>query len=377
MRYIISIASIIIVSLQLICCSCRKDEPPITTTNRTIIVYMLADNNLGSVYHFDNENIKSMLNAFTDNEIDGRLLIFHSDRNAHPSLYEIIQNKDKTATDTLLVDYTGCISTDTATMRQVITDAQRIAPADSYGIIFWSHATGWLPQNRYYAPQYNNNTTSLGREGKEEHTIDIDKIGKALSPFHFNFILFDACLMSSIEVAYELKSVCDYIIASPTETMGAGYPYEEIIPMLYENNIDYNAVCQEYYNRYIAPTDWDGTIALIKTSALEQLADVCREIVYSNNTTTYSHTGIQYYDRKTPHVFFDLEHFMSQMATDEQKVLLKNALNEAVIYKAADDKFLGLIINNYCGLSCYIPGCADEITEEYYSQLKWYNRIYK
>ena len=69
--------------------------------------------------------------------------------------------------------------------------------------------------------------------------------------------------------------------------------------------------------------------------------------------------------------------FSEEEIEQEQKELLKNALNEAVIYKAADDKFLGLIINNYCGLSCYIPGCADEITEEYYSQLKWYNRIYK
>lgn len=42
--------------------------------------------------------------------------------------------------------------------------------------------------------------------------------------FHTEYILFDACYMSSVEVAYELKDVTHYLIASPTEVLSYGFP---------------------------------------------------------------------------------------------------------------------------------------------------------
>ena len=39
---------------------------------------------------------------------------------------------------------------------------------------------------------------------------------------HFDFVLFDACFMQSIEVAYALRNFTDYYIGSPTENTWTG-----------------------------------------------------------------------------------------------------------------------------------------------------------
>lgn len=60
-----------------------------------------------------------------------------------------------------------------------------------------------------------------------ELKINIPDLSKALaqSGIHFDYILFGACLMSQVEVAYELRNAADYLILSPAEVMSAGFPY--------------------------------------------------------------------------------------------------------------------------------------------------------
>ena len=70
-------------------CSDKNDEPtpepPVKTVGRTVIVYMLADNSLGSLvspYDYDMQDINEMLMAAGKGDItDGRLLVYHSSRN--------------------------------------------------------------------------------------------------------------------------------------------------------------------------------------------------------------------------------------------------------------------------------------------------------
>ena len=47
---------------------------------------------------------------------------------------------------------------------------------------------------------------------------------------HFDFIMFDACFMMSVEVAYEVRNYTDYYIGSPTENPGPGAPYDKVVP---------------------------------------------------------------------------------------------------------------------------------------------------
>lgn len=50
------------------------------------------------------------------------------------------------------------------------------------------------------------------------------------------YILFDDCYMSSLEVAYELRHVTNYMIACPTEVMVFGMPYSTIGKYLLSEN---------------------------------------------------------------------------------------------------------------------------------------------
>ena len=366
--------------------ACEKNEPapdkdPHDTIQRTVMIYMLADNNLDS-YDFDTKNINSIKSAFGENAIDGRMIIFKSSLDQEKCILEIAKkSNDLVFVDTLKHYNSDIDPTDPATMRQIFTDMHTLAPAHSYGLIMWSHATGWLPDNHYYKAPARTPQHAFGREGNSVKSIDINEIRTALADFHFDFILFDACLMASVEVAYELRNICDYIIASPTETMGDGHPYYEMTPMLYDNTIDYIKVCEAYTDLYITnpSNDMSGTIALINTHHLEELSALCRTIVAGRDEdiARINTSQIQYYDRKMTHVFFDLEHYLRQLTDEAQHEALLKVMDKVVPYKAHSRKFLTVTIKNYCGLSCYIPGSSNNsVVEDYYSLLQWSEDVY-
>lgn len=348
--------------------------------NRTVVVYMLADNNLDYSYNYDDSNIEAMCRSFEGKSINGRLLIFHAGSNMQPCLKEIYKpNVNKPCEIKVLKTYHNSVSTDSATVRQVLNDAQRLAPSSSYGLVLWSHATGWLPQNRLYTRNRTASPTSFGREGNEERTIDIDILARAIDTFHFDFILFDACLMGCVEIAYEMRNICDYIIATPTETVGEGFPYKHITPLLFDKDVDYTAICQYYYNQISSPDYFGGTVSLISTQYLEQLANICQSIVNdkTNEIINLNTRRIQYYDRSSTHVFYDLGHYIYTLGGDETYPLVEEALSKAVVYKAATPAFLNIPISHFSGMSCYIPYSSnDEVIEEYYSRLQWYKRLY-
>lgn len=376
-------AIIVCVACGVVSCEPKQDEPPFVPdkdAKHTALVYMMADNNLGYSYHFDATNIEAMCEAFIDNDINGRLMIFLSQRRSDPYLLEILSNdKHQCYIDTLKV-YEGCLSTDTATLGMVMRDVREISKTPSYGLFVWTHATGWLPQYHFYKGKRREAPASIGLEGKEQLTMDIDLFAEALKPYRHEYIIFDACMMSCVEVAYELRDVCDHIIATPTETMGAGFPYYDIVPLIFADTIDYEEVCRKYSDEYINNMGNEGTIALIETRYMEELAEVCERIVRGRDADIAAIDSrlLQYYDRINPHVFYDLVHYMQQLADEEQCAELEQVLDKAVPYKEASPKFLGITIDHYSGVSSYIPGVAqDAVVEEYYRTLQWYKRVYE
>ncbi|MBR5844282.1 MAG: hypothetical protein IKY75_06855 [Bacteroidaceae bacterium] len=375
-------AIVVACCMAVMSCVLPSDEPefkPSQDAKHTSLVYMMADNNLGYVYHFDDSNIYDMCRALIDKNVNGRLMIMLSQKNSSPKLLEILTNENgECSIDTLKV-YDGCLTTDTATLGQVIRDVREISPTDSHGLIVWTHANGWLPQYYFYkAPA--KAPSSIGLEGTEQRTMDLDMFAKTLQPYHFDYIIFDACLMACVEVAYELRNVCDYIVATPTETMGAGFPYYDIVPMIFADTIDYVGIAKAYEKKYIKPAGEQGSITLIETKYLDELADVCKQIVTGRDAdiAAIRKTALQAYDRKTPHLYYDLDHYMMQLADENQYALLQEALNKVVPYKAASSTFLGISIWHYSGLSSYIPGVVnDKVVINYYRSLQWYDSVYR
>ena len=77
--------------------------------------------------------------------------------------------------------------------------------------------------------------------------MEITELNEALEGFHFDFMLFDACYMSGIECAYELKDKTDYLLGSPTEVLARGFPYEDFLPALFKENADLELVTKSFY----------------------------------------------------------------------------------------------------------------------------------
>ena len=104
--------------------------------------------------------------------------------------------------------------------------------------------------------------------------MDIRELAERLRPFHYDFLVFDACFMSSIEVLYEMRNSFDYIISSPTEVLATGFPYKEILPELLSNSPNYSEIVEKYIAQY------NEKKGVLKSSVYDCCKDICFKIFF-------------------------------------------------------------------------------------------------
>jgi hypothetical protein len=195
-------------------------------------------------------------------------------------------------------------------------------------------------------------------------------------PVKFGFILFDACLMGSVEVAYELKDKTDYILASSTETIYEGFPYDKIIPELSKSQVDLPKAAQCYFDYYnsLQGAYRSATVSVIATGELSRLAGEMNKIVSGNEPDgSFERTSVQRLDVYGEQYTFDLADFVEKAFPGVDKSAFIAQLNRTVLYKNAMPEFLSEYeITAYCGLSCYILHPSRVDLNEYYGTLSWY-----
>lgn len=360
--------------------SCSNDYEPPTSAKRTILVYMIASNSLG--YNgYDESDLQEMESAVSSNSLNGcRLLVFLKNYDNNSTLFEITRTNG-VATRTTLKTYDNSVAaTSVSRMSSVISDVASLAPAKSYGLILWSHASGWaLKFERSNATKAMAANMPIVRNYGQDGTYEmrVNELADALPDNMFDFIYCDVCYFGCVEIAYQLRKKTHYFVASPTVILGDGMPYNQNIPAFCKDTPDLVAACQNTFNYYNAQSGEykSSTIALVDCSALDALASISAKI-FANNKTVGS-SGIQQYvlpsDGKC--LFFDFLQYMKAMATDEQASELNAAYNKAVIYKAATTSImqrLTINLDNFSGLSSYIMGIGNETNENYYTTLDWY-----
>ena len=110
--------------------------------------------------------------------------------------------------------------------------------------------------------------------------------------------------MSSVEVAYELRGVTDYLIGSTSEIMAYGFPYASAgRHMLGE--VDYEGICDAFHAFYSTYTYPYGTIGVTRCAGLEKLADIMRRINAAHAFDPGRLGDLQRLDGYTPTLFFD------------------------------------------------------------------------
>lgn len=332
-----------------------------------------------------------------------------------PTLTRVYKNKDGQIVRDTLVRYSEDTHSATAEqLHNVLSYVNKTFPAKSYGMIFSSHATGYLPAGFYTNPNgyiFNENKGMLHRAGirrsqpvpyiEPEHDpslpavksigqdqvgtagnyqsyeINLDEFAKAI-PMQMEYILFDACLMGGVEVAYELKDKCRLVGFSQTEVLAEGFDYRSLTSHLIGSpEPNPQAVCEDYFNQYIIQSGvyQSATISMIDCSRMEPLASVCKEMFskYRQQTAELRASSVQRYYRSDYHWFFDLYDIIARSgASSEELKQLQAALDECVVYKATTPGFMGSFkIITYSGLSMYLPNCGTYELNRYYRTLQW------
>jgi hypothetical protein len=348
--------SILVTIIVLSFAACSKDDSAIAApTSRTIIVYMAADNDLWDVALVD---IEEMKRGYKKSGVN--LIVLLDLATESPCLLRITERGEQE-----VAAYREINSADPATMRRLLGEIIAMYPAKSYGLILWSHGTSWLPAGvplKSFA------------DDSARH-MDIADLAKAL-PQKFDFILFDACLMGAVEVAYELRRTADYIIASSTETIDTGFPYDLIIPLLAASTPDLSKVAESYFGYYQQQSGElrSATVSLISTKELEKLASATREIIAGQpfDAASFDRASVQRLDVFVEQYTFDFLDFISKAFPEADRRPLTEQLEKTVLYKAHTSRFLEQYeINTYCGLSCYIPHSGRSDLNAYYRTLQW------
>lgn len=370
--------------------SCADSDTIKKDIERTVLVYMAADNNLSS---FGNTNIQLMLQGMKN--VEGRLIIYLDPSNDVPRLM-VIEGNSAPKLDTL-VTYSEENSASPEVLRRTIQDVRNLYPSNSYGLILWSHGMGWLPEKYNFHRSYsaglvrytNLPTKYFGQDthpgdGAMESFMETDELMASISGY-FNFIMFDACFMGAVEVLYGLRDYADYFIASPAEILANGFPYDKIVPWLWGDEEDLKRVCAEYfnyYNTYPDPNDagWNSaTVALVKSSELQHLVELTSNIVGENKCV--ASTDVWRYPlskSSLPNVFYDLGDYINTYGDESQQSAYKQQLEKTVVFKAATPTFLGQTIptDKFSGLSVYIPQTRWDDMNQIYYQLEWARTVY-
>lgn len=382
--------------------SCNEDTP-YTGIGRVVIVYMSADNSLSKYAEY---NYDSMLEGYLPSDGTGEhLLVFLHTEEIEPVLVELSRDKDGNPVKREVYRFDVGVSASAECVNTVLTYVKDNYPSENYGLILWSHSTGWLPERYYeegapsgyadpsHAPReatdhtdvYGDaivkmavpeiSTTSFGQDSETGREIDIVDLSGAI-PMHLDFLIFDSCLMGCVEVAYQFRNIADYFCASPTEVLANGFPYTHIMDPLFRLAADaaVKEVADLYFYYYAASSSPYATISVVDCSKLDNLASACKAVFDENRDKVPSldMSSIQPYFRMNKHWFYDLADFIGELGPSAPLMEdFSAAMKEAVIFKEATERFISFDITEFCGLSTYIQNPEEPYLDEYYRGLDW------
>ena len=359
--------------------SCKKAETEdivVVKRPKTVLLYMVANNNLS----YDAENsISRLQNGYIPAE-EGNLLVYKHCAGMDPVLLHIKKGEEGTVVADTAYRFPPRVSATKSALTQALNVTQALFPADSYGLILWSHGTGWIPplaSSSSAAQEQRSGSCperTFGLDGKVE--LEIRDLAQAI-PYKLSFMLMDACFMGGIETAYEVKDSVDYYIGSPAEILTESFPYHKIMQHIFKSTPDYAAVCKEYYDYYNAKSgaERSATVALMDCSKLAEVAEVAKRVFdqYGESIASLDLSLLQPYFRgSSSKYFYDLKDLVDAIADASLSAEFAAALERAVPYKASTPYFIELPIRSFCGVSTYVPGNpADTKLADYYKQYKW------
>jgi hypothetical protein len=252
------------------------------------LVYLAGDNNLSDAGEADLAEMRQV-----GSTPDGHVVV-QFDRAGPQGTRRYFIQKDGLGEETTDLGETD--SGSSAELLKFVDWALAEFPAERHALVLWSHGTGWAPQELEQIARQAGAQDATPQEAVEcsgaatgqvffrktleriyalptwperaicmddgsGHALDTLQLAEILT--HVQAVLgrkldllgMDACLMCSLEVAYQVRSACQYCVASEMPIPSRGWPYEAILKRLAAQpglsaGALADAIVQEYIQSY-------------------------------------------------------------------------------------------------------------------------------
>jgi len=318
--------------LTLTACHKDKNEEPKQPDTQSVLVYIAGDNNLQD---FIIDDVRQMMTASEQLADDCNLILFVDQKGKRPYFMKV-EKGDTIRLETLTQEVK---TSDAETLKMAMTWMTDHYAAKNYGLVLWGHADGWIVWKKALSRQrraYGQDTTG------GEAWMNIPQMAQALATLpHLRFIFADCCCFQSVESAYELRGVTDYIIASAAEIPGEGAPYQTVIPALFSQRDDfYQQAVDAYYNQ--VSWGYKEPMSVVKCNEMEKLASATKTALLQSRvhlvTDGYPNVSglIYYFDQS----LFDMQDFMLRVADSNVYTEWKRTFDQTVVYKTMTEVWM-------------------------------------
>ena len=316
--------------------ACHKTdeaEPENGTAARTVLIYVAGDNNLSGKeggLNFFRYDMKQIMEGTRDLSTVNKVVLFVDCYDSRPYFLQV----EKGDTLRLRTMDREMKSSDPETLHEAMSYAVEHFPAESYGLVLWGHADGWITRSANGGPR-----RAYGKDDTGGVTwMEIPDMARTLASLpKLKFIFADCCAFLCVENAYELRQCADYIIGSPAEIPGEGAPYQNVVPAMFGAGDDFYKSVIDFYAAQ-ASDGYKVPLAAVKCSEMDNLAQatattlatIAGDIAPDDDGCRYPDVKglIFYYD----HTQFDMQDFMLRYASDDQYAEWKRAFDKAVPY---------------------------------------------
>lgn len=356
----------------------------------TLVVYAVASNDLYYFWKKDCDEILEGAQRIGAMGSDVQIVLYSVTPNAEKAQLSIVtKDEGKWSIKTFREYDRSIFSTDPKRISEVLNDVRDKIKSEKYGLILWSHASGWTPFLSQRDEIYSSKKRAFGLDkdnDKNEDRCDIIELADAIPEGMFDFLWFDACYMGSVEVAYEMARKVPEMVAYPSEIAGEGLPYHLILPFIAAEEPDLDGAAQkmaDYFNASSSP--YSVGHYNLTTPQLKNIKKMFQE-VYAANPEPDNLLTLQKYSRSPFGPFYDLREYVRNSVeglSGDSEALLQNfetALDEMVVYKSCSEiSFNSYSSYNremwdqekYSGLSVWHPGLGSSAFQEYLHQTEW------
>ncbi len=345
--------------------------PLAAPVNWTVLVYMVADNGLEP---FAIQDLNEMESAPASASVRMAVEVDRAPGNdasngdwTEARRYLIGHDSDTATVTSALVASMGELDMgDPQTLANFLVWGVDTYPAAHYMVVLWDHGFGL---SGFGEDETDNDHLSLG-ELTQALAAGASHLGRP-----FDLLAFDACLMQSVEAAYEFAWLADFQVAAQDREPAAGWPYASMLaPLVEDPSISPEALAGALVPAYVDPYGAQGetmmsavrmsSVRTVLFDAVSALGSEIAAVVEDPGTANASSAEQAIRDARagSPAMFtgeaYDLGEFTRLLSEDARlPASLRSAASAArqALNTTLVDEAHSLYYTGWSGMSVYLP----------------------